>query len=282
MTSSDNNTIKLPSFKKPPLTEAVLSVQFEPLQALQAPQVGLLWSSNYRKKYPHTEQHSKIGKSIEWFGSPEKLKRELKLEFGDETETPRCWFVSEDGTELIQIQQDRLLHNWRKTKEGDGYPRYESVREEFKEDLKQFYNFVKNEKIGIISPNQCEVIYINHITADEVWKDHSDLGNVIPSWNPKYSDDYLWEPENIKLATQYIFNKPDSEEPWGRLYINIQPAFLIRDKQPIYTMTLTARGCPLTPDLNGILQFLDFGRENIVRGFTSFTSEEMHKMWIKE
>ncbi len=283
MTTQNDKVDNLPSFKKPPLSEVVLSVQFEPLHKMQSAQIGVLWSTVFRSKYPHTEQHPKINETIERFGEPEHPAKELiKLDLSGGPDTPRCWFISEDGTELIQIQQDRLLHNWRKTRDEDGYPRYEAVRAEFSQDLQSLYSFVEKENIGAISPNQCEVTYINHIVTNEGWQDHSELSKIVPSWNPTYSDDFLSEPENTKIATQYIFNTPNDNEPWGRLYINVQPAFYKKDNQPVYTMTLTARGHPLTPDIDGVLQFLNSGRENIVRAFTSITSSGMHKVWEKE
>ncbi len=277
MTLSANKDKPLPSFKKPPLIEVVLSVQFEPLIKLQASQVGLLWSSKYRNKYPRTEQHPKINAVTERFGIPEQSNRELRIEFGDGTDTPRCWFVKEDESELIQIQQDCFLHNWRKRKKED-YPRYEPILKGFCSDLDEFYSFVDKEKLGSIVPNQCEINYINHIPVDDVWKDHSELNKITPRWQSNCSDDFLGEPENTQLKTQYIFNTPDGE-PWGRLYINLQPAFRNIDKKAIYVLTMTVRGRPLTPDRDGIINFLNHGREMIVRGFASVTSKEMHVVW---
>jgi hypothetical protein len=48
---------------------------------------------------------------------------------------PRFWFVNEVGTELLQFQLDRFVHNWRKTGEGIEYPRYERIRKKAPRDL---------------------------------------------------------------------------------------------------------------------------------------------------
>jgi hypothetical protein len=45
---------------------------------------------------------------------------------------------------------------------------------------------------------------------------------------------------------------------------------------------LTARGEPLTGDLDGVLDFIDLGHEWIVRAFESVTSDVMHDLWEKE
>lgn len=265
----------LPSFKNPPLLEVALSVQFDPIQSLQATQLGVLWSSEYREKYPHTEQHPPIAAAIERFDVLEQPKRELRLEFSN-SETPRCWFLKDDKSELIQVQQDRLIHNWRKMQ--NAYPRYESIREEFSSDLGAFSNFIEHEKLGSVTPNQCEVIYINHIPVCDVWKDHSELNKIFPNWKTEESNSFFGTPENIRLTSQYILKDSDNK-PLGRLYINLQPAFRAEDSVAIYILTMTVRGKPLSDDKDGVMSFLDYGREVIVNSFASVTSKEMHKVW---
>ncbi|HDL01298.1 MAG TPA: TIGR04255 family protein [candidate division Zixibacteria bacterium] len=266
----------LPSFTDPPLIEVVLSVQFEQLKNLQAAQIGLLWANHYRDKYPITEQHPPIAQAFEQFG--EQRLEAIKIEVAQTTPNPRCWFINTEGTELIQIQNDRILHNWRKTSLGDDYPRYELIREKYRHDLEEFIKFVDDEKIGNLVINQCEVTYINHISSAEQINTHIDTANIFSNWESNYSDDFLWEPESVRFSTQHII-KDQSDEPLGRLHINIQPAFLSVDKKPIYVMTLISRGKPLSNDISGIFNFLDYGREIIVRAFKSTTTPRMHNIW---
>jgi len=44
-------------------------------------------------------------------------------------------------------------------------------------------------------------------------------------------------------------------------------------------LRLTARGAPDTPDLDGVLAWMDVGREWIVRGFADITSPSAHALW---
>ncbi len=53
------------------------------------------------------------------------------------------------------------------------------------------------------------------------------------------------------------------------------------DVPRLAVMTLTARGAPRTSNLQGVLEFLDCGREWIVRGFEELTTEYMHGRWGK-
>jgi len=42
------------------------------------------------------------------------------------------------------------------------------------------------------------------------------------------------------------------------------------------------RGRPLGEGVEGILKFMDFGREKIVRAFSDITTEKMHVLWGRE
>ena len=267
----------LPDFDEPPLDEVALSVQFNPLPRLQAPHIGLLWS-NYKDQFPIIEQHPSIDPVFERFGPPEGPS--VKFEISATPPIPRSWFLKKDGTELIQVQQDRFIHNWRKVNTSDLYPRYEHVRGEFEKELEIFCSFVNTENLGEFSPNQCEVTYTNVITTENDIR-HGLAGDVFTPISLNYSDNCLGEPENIRFATQYIFND-SSGDPIGRLHISIKPAFKVSDNRPMFILNMTARGEPKGKEAKDILSFFDLGREWIVRGFTSITSPEMHKFWRRK
>lgn len=267
----------LPHFENPPLTEVAISVQFDSLPDLQAPQIGLLWSK-FRERFPKTEQHSPLGPVIEKFEPPSHPQ--IQLQISNAPPMPRCWFLNEAGSELIQVQLDRFTHNWRKTKQKDEYPRYDHIKKQFSKELTEFCKFLNKEKLGEFRPNQCEISYINHIEPSNIWNTHSQLGKVLTMWNPN-SDGFLSEPENIRVATQHVFTN-DEGDPIGRLHISTQPAFSVSNNKPILVINITARGAPIERSSEGVLAFIDKGREMIVRGFTSATTPEMHKFWRRK
>lgn len=267
----------LPDFANPPVVEVALSVQFEPLTQLTTPHLGLLWAG-LKERFPRIEQHPPLQSVIEEFAAPRQRKVEVRLEMLDSPPMPRSWFLNEQGTELIQVQPDRFVHNWRKVGEGDEYPRYEHVRTAFENELNLFREFLDREQVGELLPNQCEVTYVNHIESGAGWDKHSQLGNVITVYSQRYSDTFLPEPEDARLALRYVIPSDDGE-PLGRLHIAIDPAFRITDDSPIFLMTLTARGRPQGEGIPGVLRSLDTGREWVVRGFTSITTSEIHKIW---
>ncbi len=268
----------LPDFSDPPVAEVALSVQFDTLGALHAPQLGLLWQE-FRDRFPVTEEHPPLEPVTERFGVLPTRKGTVRVEMLKGPPAPRCWFLNRDGTELIQVQQDRFVRNWRKVGDETTYPRYEKhLRSSFESDLKCFEAFLQREQIGDLKPNQCEVTYVNHIAADRGWKDHGELGAVVTVFERSFSDGFLDVPEDAGLRLRFMMSDQDGK-PIGRLHIAIDPGYRSRDNQPLLSMNLTARGAPCGDGIDGVMSFLDVGRQWVVRGFASITTPEMHKLW---
>ncbi len=270
-------TRNLPDFANPPLAEVALSVQFEPLEKLRTPQIGLLWNE-FRQRFPATEEHAPLDSEFERFGIPRTSAPIVRMQMLETLPVPRVWFLNEAGTELIQVQQDRFIHNWRKVGEGDAYPRYERLRQTFQSELEAFQAIVAREQCGEIVPNQCEVTYVNHIVAGEGWTNHGQLSQVLTMFQTNYSDDRLGEPEDARLSIRFIL-RDDDQKPIGRLHAAVQPVFRREDNQPMFVVTLTARFRPAGERIEDVLCCLDRGREVIVRAFASMTTPQMHQVW---
>lgn len=266
-----------PDFSDPPVVEVALSVQFESLGKLRTPQLGLLWQQ-FRDRFPVTAEHAPLDSVVEQFGAPRVRKGVARIEMLESPPTPRCWFLNNAGTELIQIQHDRLVYNWRKAGTDAEYPRYEHVRDAFEAELRRLSDFVTSETLGDFMPNQCEVTYVNHITGGKSWQNHGDLGNVVTVFQRTFSDEFLEIPEDTGLRLRFVI--PDEAgQPIGRLHAVLNSGYRSHDDQPIFILNLTARGAPRGDGIDGVLAFLDLGREWVVRGFTSMTTPNMHKEW---
>jgi uncharacterized protein (TIGR04255 family) len=269
-----------PEYDSPPVIEVVLSVQFEPLRDLKGVQLGLLWSK-FREEFPRIEEHPPIAPMFESFEIPPREKLGLHLEMSEIPLFPRMWFLNASGTELIQVQQDRFVHNWRKTAEGQTYPRFEYIRERFKSELDVFTSFLDAEHVKGFTINQVEVTYINHIVAGEGWRNHSELHKIISPLSASYSDGFLNSIEDGNMAIRYRISDENTGAgtSLGRLYVEVQSAYRKNDQMPLFVLNLTARGKPIGDGVDGAFAFLNIGREWIVRGFTSVTTNEMHRVW---
>jgi len=242
----------LPDFSQPPVVEVALSVQFQRLPGLGTAQVGLLWGE-YRDRFPKTEDYPPLGTAFERFGVPPRNVDEIPWEIRTGPPTPRCWFLSEDGSELIQVQQDRFVFNWRKPDIGGDYPHYGNVRARFQEE-------------------------INLIQSGPVWTRLGQVGEVIAVVNPEPRNTWLPECEEARLITRYIMRDPKGR-PIGRLHIELESAVQESDGSPLFALKLTARGEPTGAGLDGVMSFFDLGREWIVRGFAAITTPVMHTVW---
>jgi len=268
-------------FKNPPVSEVALSVQFERLEKLRTPYIGLLWKEYENQDLTTVDEKEPLEPVIETF---ENIRRKhLHVMFSSKPEMPRIWFINNDDTELVQIQQDRFVRNWRKrAAKTSSYPRYSKLKNKFIGDYKIFTDFLAEYQLGDIKPNQCEVTYVNPIPAESKWIKIDDIDKIIRIFrkpNPKYN--FLPETEDINLGMRFIIHN-DAEEPIGRLYISLQPVISVENER-VFLLTLTSRLSPATQDLNGVLHALDLGREWIVRGFIDITSQNMHIFWgIKE
>ena len=266
-----NSERTLPDFESPPVIEVALGVQFDPPLALTSAHLGRIWEI-YQRRFPKTQDQPPLPSVIE---TPDaKVSPGPSVQFVGVPPLPRCWFLNEAETELIQIQKDRFVRNWRKVQVGDVYPRYEQIRDGFRDDLDALVAFASRERLGEVRPTQCEATYVNHIRAGAVWQSHSEVQRVVALWrgNPKPGAGFLPEPEDVRFAVRYVITE-DSGQFLGRLNVDLQPGFLTSDQSPILVLTLTARGRPDGSGLQGVLNFLNRGREWIVRGFTEITTE---------
>ena len=145
-----NRPADLPDFERPPLVEVVLSVQFAELRGYRTLHAGLLWERKFREAYPEFSEHAPLDPVFETFGSRSPAEPRFEIRQLAGPPVPRVWLINPDKTELIQIQADRFVHNWRKVGRAD-YPRYEHLKDRFFERLRQVEAFAESEGIGKLS-----------------------------------------------------------------------------------------------------------------------------------
>jgi uncharacterized protein (TIGR04255 family) len=258
----------LPKYKKPPVVETVLGVQFAPLTSFTIPHFGLFWST-VRDDYPRHEMKPPLGTVVENLARPPVPDR-VSIKFVAEPEA-RCWFLNTSGTELLQLQRDRFVRNWRKVTGSEDYPSYDALKPRFVRDWSRLLGFLEREELGRPQVNQCEVTYINHLSVDveTLGEAHRFARGVAP-----LSGDFLPVPETTQLQVRYPMG-----DKRGRLHIAVHPGVRFDDRRPVLQLGLTARGAPTSSRLDDILSWFDVGHEWVVRGFTDFTRREMHALW---
>ena len=157
----------LPEFLNPPVSEVAIGVQFRPPLGYQQIRAGEVWNL-YRSDYPNAEEQSPLPPAFETFGPP-RSQSQPPINFVSGATHDRFWFISESGAELIQFQDDRLMHNWREMGLPDNpYPRFEQMIAKFEAELTELGRYIKGLAPQDLQINQCEVTYINTIKVDEL------------------------------------------------------------------------------------------------------------------
>lgn len=267
----------LPEFERPPVSEVALSADFSPLEGWLPAHAGLYWAQ-IRHQYPRSETHAEASSVIEQFGDAFFQPQVPKLAFvgSDELRNIRHWFLNPTKTELVQVQRDRYIINWRKLGEGEGepYPRYDQhMRPRWVTEWAGFKSFVAEHALGEFNIRQCEMTYVNDIPQGQGWEKFSDALRLF-SWPDLTTRRFLSLPETFQTAASY-----EMPAQCGRLHVAVQHVLRKVDLKQVVQLRLVARGKPASGTDSDILTWFDCAREWIVRGFTDVTSEYAHGLW---
>ena len=259
----------LPDFRNPPLNEVVIGVQFQPPRGYSQILAGQVWEL-FRSEFPHVEEQPPLPPTFETFGRQQPLQFGVGISIGG-TSHDRFWFLSRGKEELIQFQQDRLLHNWRKVGDETQYPRFERMISKFENELGGLEDY-----FATLSPqpqplviNQCEISYINHIPLDQ------EGPRAAGRWLRVLNFDGV-DLEDFNAVFRRAI-RDGQGKPCGRLTCEAVSAFAAG--KLVIRLSLTARGAPARTDIPAALEFLQRGREMVVRAFTDITTELAHQAW---
>ena len=252
----------LPKFNAPPVQEVVLCAYFSPLASLKAFHYGDLadlWSTGY----PTVLDQEPLRESLLVKGGIELLASDP---------LPRAWFLSKDEEFLIQVQRDRVVHNWRRR--DAGYPSFDELKPRFEKAFLDFQAFVKKRQLGQLRFTRAELGYINVIPIEGPIKDQG-LPGLIAPLTGSYSDDFLPRMDTASFRAEYEM-RADGRRA-GRLVVSANPAE--GPTGQVLLLEFTAQGQPRVNRLESVLAFHDVAHEWIVRGFASITTPAMHKIW---
>src|SRR6266478_6911670 len=99
----------LPDFDRPPVNEVILSIQFAALEKMKSAHIGLLWA-RFRAQYPDVIEQGPINAVFETFGAPPLPGPPIRFEQFLSPPMPRYWFEKSGTPDLLQVQQDRIIH----------------------------------------------------------------------------------------------------------------------------------------------------------------------------
>lgn len=187
----------------------------------------------------------------------------------------RYWFRNESGTHLIQLQNDRLVHNWRRIKPDDPYPHYADLKPRFEALFTEFSAELGDDPW----PNgefMVEVTYLNPVEIGDGASQVARLSQLIAPWHEDFSDSFLDTPTRTALSMQYELTE-EQELVDGILNITVNEARRDRDAHDVLLLQVNCRGkVSSTATLSSAL---DVAHEWVIRSFKSVTTSEMHRAW---
>jgi uncharacterized protein (TIGR04255 family) len=257
----------LPSFRDPPVVEVVCSAGFSPVPGLTVGHFGRFWDLLDRRLFPACQEQVPLSQAIEAIGSQVPV---ATLELA--VVPPRLWFISASTDEIVQVQRDRFLCNWRRVAQDHAYPRYDAVSGSFFERFTRYREFVRAETGNEIAFTQFELTYINHIAYDSVAQGFGGVGAFLPDLCWRSMQRFLPAPSG--LEARLSFDLPDTRT---RLHCKVNTGRRKDDGTPVIILDMTARG--IGDDLTA---WFALAHAWIVRGFADLTSSAAHERWGRD
>ncbi len=266
------NAVAPPRFAQPPVVETALGIQFDELGSMTASHLGLYFNQ-VRSRYPIAKDQPRLASITELFPA-RPVMPDLKFQLVNSKPVERVWFMSngegdDPGDKLIQIQPDRFGFNWRKPGEDSAYPSYSRNGRECLEEFGRFAEFCRQENLGVLKPNLCEVVYVNHIVPPDGCSAIDDFGIVFPGVSWESGTGWLPTPERASLNRVYVIG-----ENQGRLYAEASIG-TVRGQGDIIVLKMVGR--VICNDSVRVAEGLQLAHDWVVKGFECLTAPAVRR-----
>lgn len=186
---------------------------------------------------------------------------------------PRIWLRSSDNHELIQLQRDRFFFNWRKLKQEDKYPHFESLFSKFSEHWKNFSSWSQNcAQPFDTTPSSYEMTYVNHIDDSFGWNGPNDTNKFL-----SFIDGSLLGDKGVCIAGDSKLNFKLTNN-MGNLIATVRSGVSKRDKKtvPVLIFELTLRG---SVKGESTVQWYNSAHSILLDVFLKLTTPEGREIW---
>lgn len=260
-----------PKYKKPPVVEVALGVQFLPLAGLTSGHLGRFWAE-LGDEWPTARNGVLIPDAHESFGkAPPGWPTGLSVQFTDGSETGRIQVANKTADRMVQLQPTRLHYNWRKVEAA--YPHYDDVAEGFFSAWERLRDFAGRYDLGAVVANQWELTYIDLVPKGTLWSTPAEWHEVFPGLFP--------EPVTVPGVTlearggslRYEIGNRN-----GRLYVSSAVGESRDAEQGLY-VNFTARGPLHGEESDSLRQGLELGHQAIGQAFELLASEKAKEFW---
>jgi uncharacterized protein (TIGR04255 family) len=145
---------------------------------------------------------------------------------------PRIWFESEDQHELVQLQENKLVYNWKKFDGKGTYPHFAAVFAKFRDLLSQFSSMLERDQRGPLFEQQYEFSYINNIKSEF----KALVDGPVFKWESRDWNKTLRAP--LYQVVQYVFKY---DEDAITLRVTARPAIEVSTQREVTSFQIDAK-----------------------------------------
>ena len=268
-------------FENPPLISTLMEVQFQPPQSygpIHAQNVWALFQPEFPKvgmipiSPPLGEENDVLSRKGTAFEINPMMPMHPRYLFQPKD------FSQETGGEVLQFEGDRFARSWQCDKAGrnDEYPRFISLRDNFRENLLKLQGFY--EELEKLSENQnsahklvvtrAAIKYDNRIILEKEGQSVSDWVNNI------LLDDLEYE--------SFLFNYTRRLElefcDVARIKVQIGNVRSNNNK-PALGLNIAVRANLNEMSIDSAMKFFDIAHTNIIGCFNQITTNQAQKKW---
>lgn len=249
----------------PPVAETSIGFYFQKIEGWHLLHQGLLWAS-FRNDYPNPP---------EFFAPIIEPPPQTNVGLLVGLPIMRTGFSNSDKTQLVQIQDGLLVHNWKKAPGLPEYMQYEQVRVKLQQDWATFRHYLRDQNLKQPSVTRCEMTYFNHLVRGTDWTDLSVLADTFTVWRALPASASSGTIQLAAFNVQY-------QLPSGVVHLSVQPAIRATDGKEIIQFAFTSVVSPKRSDDNELFGSLDECHDNAQRAFLDFTTEKARERWNKK
>lgn len=274
MTATDRQMVRArPKFDAPPVIETAIGVQFVSLPGYSTAHAGWFWKEYLDKlgSWSRAVDAQRLEDQFERFGVEDVWGPLIAMKFLGAAQSQRTQIIRSDEERMVQIQDSRLVLNWRK--HSAAYPTFDVLLPEFRDVLQAFEAFAGEAKFGMPNYNQWEVVYIDQFKKGEVWESPRDWGSIFPGISVPVQSDAL---RDETMSADWRFSMQENR---GRMYISFRQLRPAPVGEEVLNVTFVARG-PVTATQTWE-QGLALGHNALNDTFINITSGEAQARWKK-
>jgi uncharacterized protein (TIGR04255 family) len=248
-------------FGNPPVAETAIGFYFQKIEGWNVLHLGALWE-RFRTKYPEYEFLPTV------LDNPPQPNTMFDLP----SLPVRVGFLDKTKTQLVQMQNGLLLHNWRKTANLSEYQRYENIRSQLREDWSTLKAYLREMSLKNATVTRCQMDYFNHLVRGEEWQDFSDLPKTFAVWRGLQQSAATDKLQMASFSVSYRLDR-------GTVNIVVQPAIRSSDGKEIIQFTISSSVVPTNSEDQELFACLDECHNNAARAFIDFTTGEARERW---